>query len=251
MTAHTDPVGIYRNQPTLPAPTEDDLKRWVGKITLWCTTRTTYILEDADDEDRLDVVGEELAERLNWLPTELLADFRTTQGRDPTPREMFDRYQQQLRVAGFEWDPDQERPEPWGDDKATVLVSFDEATMDRGRAYHEYGIEIGTWLNEYTVEADNEDCLPWTWTDEDEDRYQDETPGRSPAAATVTSQTEPQPDGLANGLSAQTEPEEVWEVLTPARKKARPFPGRPAHWPHRNARRTRARRRNNHKGGSR
>jgi hypothetical protein len=230
MTAHTDPFGIYRNQPTLPNPTEDDLKRWVGKITLWCATRTTYIFDDTDDEDGI-VVGEELAERLNWLPTELLADFRTTQGRDPTPREMFDRYQKELRIAGFEWDADQERPEPWGDDKATVLVSFDEATMDRGRAYHEYGIEIGTWLNEYTVEADNDDCWPWRGLAD----YQASDPGGSPSDTVLNPHTDP----------------EVWEVLTPPRKKARPFPGRPAHWPHRNARRTRARRRNNHKGGSR
>lgn len=231
MTTYTDPFGLFRAQPT---PAEDTLKRWVGKITLWCATRTAYVEdgdEDSADEDGLHVVGEDLADRLNWLPGELLADFQATQGRDPTPREMFDRYQKALKIAGFEWDADQERPEPWGDDKATLLVSFDDATLNRGRAYAEYGIEIGNWLNEYTVAANDDDCWPWQGVED----YPDQDPDCSPGDTAQNPQIGP----------------EVWEVLTPARKKARPFPGRPAHWPHRNARRTRARRRNNQKRGSR
>ncbi|MBN9103601.1 MAG: hypothetical protein J0I14_01235 [Propionibacteriaceae bacterium] len=243
MTAHYDPVDLFRKP---ASPSENDLKRWVGKITLWCATRTPWV-DDADEEDETEdgvrVVGEDLVDHLLQLPTTVLADFRATQGRDPTPAELLHRYQTELGRAGYYWDIHQENPEPLDpDDETTVLVSFDDGGLDRLAAYTEHGITIGDWLTWITVYAEDDDCRRWGWTSRnDNDDDEDADPGIGP-----------NPDADAAGQEPSGSPsEEVWEAVLPPRTKARPYPGRPTHWPHRRARRTRARRRNNHKGGSR
>ncbi len=250
MTARYDSIDLFRKP---ASPSENDLNRWVGKITLWCATRTPWV-EDADEEneteDGVRVVGEDLVDHLLQLPTTVLADFRATQGRDPTPAELYRRYQTELRRAGYYWDIDQENPEPLDEsDETTVLVSFDEGGMDRMPAYAEYGITIGDWLTWITVYAEDDDCRYWNWAheyeDDDEDNEDASTDGEPPA---IDPTADPDP---AAQEPAMTPSEEVWEAVVPPRNKARPFPGRPTHWPHRRARRTRARRRNNHKGGSR
>lgn len=243
MTVHYEPIDLFREP---PSPGEDTVKRWVGKITLWCSTRTAWV-EDADEDDTEDgvrVVGAELVDQLLRLPKTVLADFRTAQGRDPKPAELFQRYQNELRRAGYYWDIDQENPEPIDpNDETTVLVSFDEGGMDPLEAYAEYGISIGDWLTWITVCAEDDDCRHWArahkYGDEDVD-------AQSPPAIEVTPNSDPAGQEPAPAPSG-----EIWEAVVPPRNKARAFPGRPTHWPHRRARRTRARRRNNHKGGSR
>ncbi|QLQ15516.1 MAG: hypothetical protein HZY73_07285 [Micropruina sp.] len=189
------------------------------------------------------VVGEELVDQLLQLPKTVLADFRTAQGRDPAPAELFQHYQNELSRAGYYWDIDQENPEPIDlNDETTVLVSFNEGAMDRLQAYAEHGITIGDWLTWITVYAEDDDCRHRACAD----KYEDDDERHQSPAIDVT------PDADSAGEEpAPTPSEEVWEAVVPPRTKARRFPGRPTHWPHRRARLTRARRRNNHKGGSR
>lgn len=245
MTAQHDPIDLFRKP---PSPSEDDLKRWVGKITLWCATRTVWV-EDADEDDKDDgvrVIGEELVDQLLQLPKTVLAEFCATRGRDPTPAELFQRYQTELRRAGYYWDIDQKNPEPLDpSDETTVLVSFDEGGMDRLEAYAQYGITIGDWLTWITVYAEDDDCRHWAWTPEYEDDEDGDEDGEPPA---IGAMPEAEPAGQEPDLAPSLD---VWEAVVPPRNNARRFPGRPSHWPHRRARRTRARRRNNHKGGSR
>lgn len=243
MTVHYEPIDLFREP---PSPGEDAVMRWVGKITFWCATRTAWVEdadEDDDTEDGVRVVGAELVDQLLRLPKTVLTDFRTAQGRDPTPAELFQRYQTELARAGYYWDIDQENPEPIDpNDETTVLVSFDDGGLDRLEAYAGHGITIGDWLTFFTRYAEDEDCRPWGWAshhDNEDDEDADLRMGLNPDA------------DAAGQEPAGAPSEEVWEAVVPPRNKARPFPGRPTHWPHRRARRTRARRRNNHKGGSR
>lgn len=80
---------------------------------------------------------------------------------DPTPAELFQRYQTELARAGYYWDIDQENPEPIDpNDETTVLVSFDDGGLDRLEAYAGHGITIGDWLTFFTRYAEDEDRRP-------------------------------------------------------------------------------------------
>ena len=105
MTMRPGPEPVDTHKPQ-DVNDQHSLSRWIGKISVWCVTRTASSPIEWNNVRR--PMGPQRAAELNALPGRILQDFRDLERRDPTDAEIFERYVERLAHLGHHWNADTE-----------------------------------------------------------------------------------------------------------------------------------------------
>lgn len=169
MTMRPEPEPVHTHKPK-DANGQPSLSRWIGKISVWCITRTASSPIEWTNVRR--PMGPQRATELNALPGRILEDFRDHERRNPTDAEIFERYVERLALLGHHWSADTESVRTSDPLETAKLLATSTAREVQHRRdhldQHEYE------LDDHEYEPDDRDSCP-SMELNDEDWYDDFT----------------------------------------------------------------------------